>query len=133
MPVGVEAWREGLVSAGHDPAQRHCQFHIRTFVDEIAKRAHEVATAAIRRYDEISRIGRKEDKPLPKVYDWEGMLASGRNRFGNPDQCIQILNNSMRHYNFDTLTTTFNFGGISHEETKKSMRLFAKEVMPAFR
>jgi hypothetical protein len=39
----------------------------------------------------------------------------------------------MRHYEFDTLTTTFNFGGIAYEEIKKSMRLFAKEVMPALR
>lgn len=61
------------------------------------------------------------------------MLASGRNLYGIPDQCIQIFNNSMRHYTFDTLTTLFNFGGISPEETKKSMRLFGREVMPAFR
>jgi hypothetical protein len=39
----------------------------------------------------------------------------------------------MRHYYFDTLTTTFNFGGIPHGEILKSMRLFANEVMPAFR
>ena len=39
----------------------------------------------------------------------------------------------MKHYYFDTLTTTFNFGGIPHSEVIKSMRLFAKEVMPAFR
>jgi hypothetical protein len=31
------------------------------------------------------------------------------------------------------LTTTFNFGGIPHDRIKKSMSLFAKEVMPAFR
>jgi len=39
----------------------------------------------------------------------------------------------MRYYDFNILTTTFNFGGISHDEIKRSMRLFAKEVMPAFR
>ena len=39
----------------------------------------------------------------------------------------------MANYYFDTLTTTFNFGGIPHAEIVKSMRLFAKEVMPAFR
>lgn len=131
--AGVAAWREGLVATGHDPAEHHCQFHIRTYVDESAKRAEEVATAAILRYDEISRIGRKEDKPKPKVYDWAGMLAQGRNLYGNPDQCIQIANNSKRNYYFDTLTTTFNFGGIPHGEITRSMRLFAREVMPAFR
>jgi hypothetical protein len=39
----------------------------------------------------------------------------------------------MKNYYFDTLTTTFNFGGIPHAEVTKSMRLFAKEVLPAFR
>ena len=53
--------------------------------------------------------------------------------FGNTEQCIQIIYNAMRHYTFDTLTTTFNFGGLPHEQIKKSMRLFAKEVMPALR
>jgi hypothetical protein len=39
----------------------------------------------------------------------------------------------MKNYYFDTLTTTFNFGAIPHAEIMKSMRLFAREVMPAFR
>ncbi|MFQ5683084.1 MAG: LLM class flavin-dependent oxidoreductase [Candidatus Binatia bacterium] len=132
---GVKAWREALKAAGHDPAKYHCQFHIRTVVNENAKRAEEVAQAAITRYDEISRFRRKEPK-MPTAaggrYDWEGMLAAGRNLYGNPDQCIQVINNARQNYSFDTLTTTFNFGGIPHEEIKKSMRLFAKEVMPAF-
>jgi alkanesulfonate monooxygenase SsuD/methylene tetrahydromethanopterin reductase-like flavin-dependent oxidoreductase (luciferase family) len=131
--LGVEAWREGLKASGADPGKRRCQFHIRTWVDEDAKRADEVATEAIRRYDAISRIGRKEDQAPEKNYDWEGMLASGRNLYGNPDQCIRIIHNSMKHYSFNILTTTFNFGGIPHDMIKKAIRLFAREVMPAFR
>jgi alkanesulfonate monooxygenase SsuD/methylene tetrahydromethanopterin reductase-like flavin-dependent oxidoreductase (luciferase family) len=129
---GVEAWRAGLKASGIDPNQRRCQFHIRTFVDENSRRAEEVATAAIVRYDEISRIGRREDAK-PKNTDWAAMLASGRNLYGDPDQCIQIIDNSIKNYSFNILTTTFNFGGIPHDLIKKSMRLFAKEVMPAFR
>ncbi len=60
-------------------------------------------------------------------------MASGRNCYGNLEQCIQIINNSIRNYTFDTLTTTFNFGGIPHADITKSMRLFAREVMPAVR
>jgi alkanesulfonate monooxygenase SsuD/methylene tetrahydromethanopterin reductase-like flavin-dependent oxidoreductase (luciferase family) len=131
--LGVEAWRAGLIASGIDPETKRCQFHIRTHVDGNAQRAHEVAAEAITRYDEISRIGRKSVKEPQINYDWEGMLASGRNMYGNPDQCIQIIHNSMKHYSFNILTTTFNFGGIPHEMIKKSMRLFAKEVMPAFK
>ena len=39
----------------------------------------------------------------------------------------------MAHYDFDIFSATFKFGGIPHEEVMKSMKLFAKEVMPAFR
>ena len=130
---GVEAWKKALIENGIDPKKRHCQFHVRTHVNENSERARETATAAVTRYDAISRIARKSSMIETDNYDWDGMLATGRNLYGNPEQCIEIVHNAMRHYYFDTLTTTFNFGGIPHEEIKKSMRLFAREVMPAFR
>lgn len=130
---GVEAWKKALIDHGIDPTERHCQFHARTHVNENAERAREMATAAITRYDEISRIGRRSLTVAPGEYNWEMMLATGRNNYGEPDQCIQNILNAAKNYYFDTLTTTFNFGGIPHTEIVKSMRLFAKEVMPAFR
>ena len=130
--AGVEAWKKALIETGIDPKERHCQFHARTHVSENGERAREIATAAVTRYDAISRIGRKSAMIETDNYDWDGMLAMGRNLYGNPEQCIEIVHNATRHYYFDTLTTTFNFGGIPHQEIKKSMRLFAKEIMPAF-
>lgn len=130
---GVEAWIAGLVEAGLSPGSRHCQFHVRTHVNESAQRAKEIGMAAVAHYDEISRIGRRSLTAPPAQYDWDMMLATGRNNYGNPDQVIQGIRNAAKHYYFDTLTTTFNYGGIPHGEIKKSMRLFAKEVMPALR
>ncbi len=129
---GVEAWKEGLKASGIDANQRRCQFHVRTWVDENSRRAEEVATAAILRYDAISRIGRREDAK-PNSNDWPAMLSQGRNLYGNPEQCIEVIGNAMQRYNFNIMTNTFNFGGIPHELIVKSMRLFAKEVMPAFK
>ena len=130
---GVEAWKKALIENGIDPKNRRCQFHARTHVNESAERAREAAMPAITRYDAISRIGRRSAMPETDHYDWEGMLATGRNLYGDPDQCVKIIHNAMRHYYFNILTTTFNFGGIPHDQITKSMRLFAKEVMPAFR
>jgi alkanesulfonate monooxygenase SsuD/methylene tetrahydromethanopterin reductase-like flavin-dependent oxidoreductase (luciferase family) len=130
---GVEAWKRGLIEAGYEPGEKHCQFHVRTHVNESEERARSIGKAAVKRYDEISRIGRRSLTAPPGEYDWGMMLATGRNNYGNPDQCIEHIHNAMKHYYFDTLTTTFNFGGIPHAEILKSMRLFAKEVMPAFR
>jgi alkanesulfonate monooxygenase SsuD/methylene tetrahydromethanopterin reductase-like flavin-dependent oxidoreductase (luciferase family) len=130
---GVEAWKSGLIEAGLAPTDRCCQFHVRTHVNENAEHAREIAMAAIKRYDEISRIGRRSLKDATEKYDWDGMLASGRNNYGTPDQVIEGIHNARKHYYFDTLTTTFNFGGIPHDAIMRSMRLFAQEVMPAFR
>lgn len=131
--AGVEAWKNGLREAGHDPRTRHCQFHVRTHVNESNEHACALATPAITRYDAISRIGRKSSLVATENYDWDGMLAAGRNLYGDPEQCIRTIRNAARHYEFDTLTTTFNFGGLPHDEIMKSMRLFAREVIPAFR
>jgi alkanesulfonate monooxygenase SsuD/methylene tetrahydromethanopterin reductase-like flavin-dependent oxidoreductase (luciferase family) len=106
---------------------------VRTHVNEQAARAREIGMAAVKRYDEISRIGRRSLTAAPADYDWEMMLAAGRNNYGTPEQVIQGIHNAAKHYYFDTLTVTFNFGGIPHAEIIKSMRLFAKEVMPTFR
>ena len=131
--LGVEAWKRGLIEAGFDPSNKHCQFHVRTHVHEDSEQAKLTGMAAVKRYDEISRIGRRSLSATPAEYDWEMMLATGRNNYGNPEQCIRNIRNAMKNYYFDTLTTTFNFGAIPHAEIMKSMRLFAGEVMPAFR
>jgi len=131
--AGVDAWKQGLLDAGLYPGTRHCQFHVRTHVNESAERAREIGMAAVKRYDEISRIGRRSLTAAPAEYDWNMMLATGRNNYGTPEQVIQGIHNAAKNYYFDTLTATFNYGGIAHGEIIKSMRLFAKEVMPAFR
>jgi alkanesulfonate monooxygenase SsuD/methylene tetrahydromethanopterin reductase-like flavin-dependent oxidoreductase (luciferase family) len=128
----VPAWRQALAEAGHDPSQRHCKIHIRVWVDEQADRARRVAEEAIERYDAYSRdaLGRRAEG-LP-ASDWNTMLEQGRNVYGTPDQCIRYIENTRRNYEFDIFSATFNFGGIPHEEILGAMRLFAKEVMPAF-
>jgi alkanesulfonate monooxygenase SsuD/methylene tetrahydromethanopterin reductase-like flavin-dependent oxidoreductase (luciferase family) len=131
-PKALEAWREGLASVGLGPTDRSCKIHLRVWIDENAERAREVAEAAILRYDNIAALSRGQ-KFDGSNYDFAGMLASGRNVYGTPDQCIQAIENSIRNYEFDIFSTTFNFGGIPHAEILKAMRLFAKEVMPFFK
>lgn len=127
---GVAAWRRNLQAAGFDPAQRHCLIHLRGWVDEDAARARRVGQEGIARYDEISRRGRRE--PRPDEWDWEGMLAAGRNVYGDPGQCIAQMRRTLEHFDFDIFGMQFAFGGIPHREVMKAMRLFAREVMPAF-
>ena len=66
-------------------------------------------------------------------YDWEEMRRQGRNIYGTPEECIRGVQAVRENYDFDIFSATFNFGGIPHEHVLKAMRLFAKEVMPAFK
>lgn len=91
-----------------------------------------MAKAAIIRYDQISAASRGSTFEAA-MYDWDGMLRSGRNVYGNPDECIGAIRQSLANYEFDIFSATFNFGGIPHEQIKHAMRLFSKEVMPAFK
>jgi hypothetical protein len=61
------------------------------------------------------------------------MLETGRNCYGNPDQVIKAIEAAQRNFDFDIFSSTFNYGGLPHEDVLRAMRLFAKEVMPAFR
>jgi alkanesulfonate monooxygenase SsuD/methylene tetrahydromethanopterin reductase-like flavin-dependent oxidoreductase (luciferase family) len=130
----VAAWREGLVAAGYDPATRHNKTHLRVWVDEDGARAHEVAERAIARYDEVAR-GRMRlegQHALATDYDWAAMRAQGRNVYGTPDEVIAGIQATARNYGCDIVGTQFNYGGMPHEMVVRAMRLFAREVMPAF-
>ncbi len=127
---GVAAWRQNLMNAGRDPDQHHCLIHLRAWVGEDAAEARRVGQEAIAAYDELSRRGRRE--PRPGEFDWEGMLAAGRNVYGDPAECIEIMRRTRQNFDFDIFGMQFSFGGIPHAEVMRAMRLFAREVMPAF-
>jgi alkanesulfonate monooxygenase SsuD/methylene tetrahydromethanopterin reductase-like flavin-dependent oxidoreductase (luciferase family) len=131
---GIAAWQEGLRAGGHEPSERSCKIHVRVWADEDATRAREVAERAIARYDEVSRRDRPSATaaPPPDQYDWVGMRAQGRNIYGNPDEVIAGIRSAQQHFAFDCLGAQFHFGGIPHADVVRAMRLFAREVMPAF-
>src|SRR5579871_3872441 len=115
--AGVQAWRQGLAEVGIDPATRHSKLHVRVWVDKDGKRAKAMAEPAIARYDSIRGDGRDQfQNEPPETYDWEGMLAQGRNAYGTPEQCIEALEAARRNFDFDVLSTTFKFGGLPHDE-----------------
>ena len=130
----VAAWREGLSEGERDLSDHRCKIHLRVYVHPDREKAREVAEAAIIRYENIAQTGRATGVPnfSHETYDWLGMLAQGRNVYGNPDDCIRLIRTTAEHYDFDVFSATFNFGGLEHPEIIKSMRLFAREVIPAF-
>ena len=66
---------------------------------------------------------------LPPSYEY---LAKHRAFIGNPDQIIAKIQ-ALQDEGIETFGCNFSFGGMPQDKVLKSMQLFAKEVMPAFR
>ena len=66
---------------------------------------------------------------LPPSYDH---LYEKRAFFGTPDQVIAKIK-VCQDFGIDYFGTNFAFGGMDHKKIMASMRLFAREVMPAFK
>ena len=66
---------------------------------------------------------------LPPSYDY---LAENRAFIGNPDSIIAKIQ-ALKDQGIETFGCNFSFGGMSQDKVLKSMHLFAKEVMPAFK
>jgi len=50
--------------------------------------------------------------------------------WGTPDQCYDKMRSTRGRVGSDSFLAAFSFGAMPYEEVEKSMRLFAKEVLP---
>ena len=72
---------------------------------------------------------RKARTELPPSFDY---LAENRAFIGSPDQIIAKIQ-GLRDEGIEYFGCNFSFGGMPQDKVLKSMKLFAKEVMPAFK
>ena len=72
---------------------------------------------------------RKTRTELPPSYDY---LYENRAFIGSPDQIIAKIK-ALQDQGIEYFGCNFSFGGMPQDKVLKSMRLFAKEVMPAFK
>jgi alkanesulfonate monooxygenase SsuD/methylene tetrahydromethanopterin reductase-like flavin-dependent oxidoreductase (luciferase family) len=71
-------------------------------------------------------------KPFPDL-TYEEMLAEGYALVGSPDTVTARLRELHEELGFGQIIGLFSIGDITHEETTRSMELFASQVMPATR
>jgi len=71
-------------------------------------------------------------------YDWwtnptiDKLLANDMVLAGDPDRCIELIKKAEAG-GVNNILAQFQIGGLRHEQVMASMKLFAKEVMPAFK
>jgi luciferase family oxidoreductase group 1 len=89
-------------------------------------------TLSLRNHQERVENGRAIAVPMPKEPDVDDLL----DRFlviGTPETCIRQLKRIQEMVGITHFNCSFWFGDVEHPRVLKSMELFAKEVMPAFR
>jgi hypothetical protein len=63
----------------------------------------------------------------------EKQIETGAAFVGTPDEVRAIVAHNIELYgDFEHASLQINFGSIPYEEARRSMRLFAREVMPQF-
>ncbi|HVA25661.1 MAG TPA: LLM class flavin-dependent oxidoreductase [Chloroflexota bacterium] len=127
---GVNAWKAALAKRPNSQRQHRCQLMLRVCIDENADTAYEMAQSAMRRWDALASRGRSHES-APRS-DPAEMMARGRQIYGNPEQCIEGIHSAMKNFEFDTLAMVFNWGGLPHDRVMRSMKVFARDVIPAF-
>lgn len=66
------------------------------------------------------------DPANPVIYD----VARKQSLIGTPEECIEQIKEYKEKTPTDNLILRFKFPGISHEQSMRSMKLFAEKVMP---
>ena len=61
--------------------------------------------------------------------DYEGYLVSHRVIFGDPDQCVERIQ-QIQAMGITNMSLLANFGGLDHGKIMASLDRFAKYVMP---
>jgi alkanesulfonate monooxygenase SsuD/methylene tetrahydromethanopterin reductase-like flavin-dependent oxidoreductase (luciferase family) len=63
------------------------------------------------------------------MMDYEGALYPDRVIFGDPDQCVERIQ-QLKSIGVTNVALLANFGGLRHEQIKASLERFARDVMP---
>jgi natural product biosynthesis luciferase-like monooxygenase protein len=139
-------YREAWNKAGHPKGKWNLATHYHVVLAENKKEAREIAHNAWRRYIEATthtneRLGKtatgviaeNRRKAMEDLLDTDRMVADLRQIACTPDECVALLEKAQDLMGFTQCDCTFFFGGITFEQAQRSLRLFAKEVMPKLR
>jgi alkanesulfonate monooxygenase SsuD/methylene tetrahydromethanopterin reductase-like flavin-dependent oxidoreductase (luciferase family) len=148
-PIGplIELYRKSWREAGHGgDGEVMVAFHM--FCHEDARLARDIARPPFEEYfralneavgdwsrGTTSKDYRDYDTSMRKLrsFTLDGQIESGGAWVGTPDEVTAIIRRVLGSIGkFEHASLQINFGTIGLGDAQKSMRLFAKQVMPAF-
>ncbi|MBF6567378.1 MAG: LLM class flavin-dependent oxidoreductase [Candidatus Binataceae bacterium] len=118
-------FRAAWTAASHgDPSRTTLGCAVHTYVSSSAAEIEAHAKPSIERYVRTRLYA--TSRPYDVLQEKE-LIACG-----NPEQVTKVLKDYERA-GFNTFLTIMDFGGMDHQAVMKSIKLFGREVLPAFR
>jgi natural product biosynthesis luciferase-like monooxygenase protein len=136
-------YRQSWADAGHPANEWTIAAHYHCVLCESKQEAREIGREAWRRYlaatnhtrDRNRMDGDRPTEPSQRKVDAESldidkMVADLRTVACTPDEAVTLLERAQDRMGFTQCDCTFFFGGVSHDQARRSLQLFANEVMP---
>jgi alkanesulfonate monooxygenase SsuD/methylene tetrahydromethanopterin reductase-like flavin-dependent oxidoreductase (luciferase family) len=99
--------------------------------DEEARAAASAAHATW--YRSITRLWHEhDDHSVDGLFAWETSMQADTILFGSPSRVREHVGRLLQESGCNYVICVFAWGSLPHEQTMRSLKLFAQEVMPAF-
>ena len=142
----VQAYRSAWREAGHTAGGEQVQMSFHCYLAETHEEAIEGFKRPIARYVEVfseavsSWQGRSSgnyqgyDRVVDAVRSqtWRSMIDGGVAYVGSPAEVVEQVRETRRLFGEVEPSMQINFGGLGEEAAKRTVTLFAQEVMPHF-
>jgi natural product biosynthesis luciferase-like monooxygenase protein len=126
-------YRDARLAAGHS-TESAIATHYHTVVAEDRRQARRIAEDGLRQHVRLNRESRSlakfETAPTPETISIEQLVDEGRLIAGDPIECAETLRMISEQTGCTEAHCLFQFGNIPFSVARRSMALFASEVMP---
>ena len=139
LKAGLKVYREGLganpcdtalafpvhVAASREAARAECEPGLMRFMREAGERLRPLEQGDVKSFEAFRQVLARMDSVTFADIDREMGV------FGDPEYCVERVNELRRDYGMDEFICYFNQGGLMDPSlVHRTMTLFAKEVMP---
>ncbi|HLY63924.1 MAG TPA: LLM class flavin-dependent oxidoreductase, partial [Chloroflexota bacterium] len=128
----VQIYRNAAMAAGRDPASVRVSSHIQVYCAENRDDAiNEFVAAHTLMHDQFVAARQHSGATVPgfEIASAEQLIEEGRACVGRPDDCIRILERARDTIGLTGVDSSFYFGTIDYAKARRSLDLFASEVI----
>lgn len=144
----LDQYRDALRAGGHDPATKEIAALTMVYCAETTEQARrEYADAVLWYYRTIAKYVApppsqqpvktyelySQTRKLAETISWQQLLDAGAVICGNPDYCVERIQEISAKYGFTQLLCWTRLGGLDSRKVMKSMELMQKHVIPHFK